>query len=365
MRQRRLIFMLVLLPSVILPLYGYLGWRLGEGILGWILMAIPFLCVLLFPVLVMRRSSGRSGPIETFLSRLAYVNMGFVSFLLVAFLARDILGLVAGRWVSPFLALATAALMLAGGVYAGARGPYIRRVTIPFPSLPPGLKGLRIVQLSDLHLGTSINLRYVERAVQKVRELAPDLIVFTGDIGDGHVTDLRLELEALRGLNAPIFFATGNHEVYWNFEEWMGAFRELGMKVLLNEGIRTRIKGEDLFIGAVTDPACEMLGLAPDLARAAQGGEGAAFRVLLSHRPDPADAAAAAGFDLQLSGHTHGGQFVPWTIVASLVHKYSLGLYRIGKMFVYVSAGTGSWGPRIRLGTTAEVTLLELASEEN
>lgn len=365
MRRRRLIFVLVLLPSVILPMYAYLAWRLGEAGLGWLLMAIPFLCVLVFPVLVLRRTSGRQGPLETFLSRLAYVNMGFVSFLLVAFLGRDLLGLVAGRWVSPLLAVAAAALMLAVGVYGGACGPFIRRVKVPFPSLPEGLKGLRIVQLSDLHLGSSINLRYVERVVGRVRELAPDLVVLTGDIGDGHVADLRPEIEALRNLGPSVFLATGNHEVYWNFEEWMSTFRSLGMKVLLNEGVRTRIRGEDVFIGAVTDPACEMLGLAPDLARAAQGGEGAAFRVLLSHRPDPADAASAAGFDLQLSGHTHGGQFVPWTIVAGLVHKYSLGLYRIGKMFVYVSAGTGSWGPRIRLGTTAEVTLLEFTSESN
>jgi predicted MPP superfamily phosphohydrolase len=365
MKRRRILFVMILLPSILLPAYLYLGWRLGEAGLGWLLMALPFVCVLFFPVLVLRRTSGRGSRLEDFLARLAYVNMGFVSFLLVAFLARDLLGLVSGRWVSPFLALCAAALMLTAGIYGGAFGPFVRKVKINFSKLPAGLVGARIAQISDLHLSTNINLRYVERVVRKVRELAPDLVVLTGDIGDGHVADLRPEIEALKGLGAPVFYATGNHEVYWNFEEWMSTFRGLGMKVLLNAGERVRIRGEDVFIGGITDPACEAIGLGPDLARTAAGSDGAAFRVLLSHRPDPADAAAAAGFDLQLSGHTHGGQFVPWTIVAGLVHKYSLGLYRIGKMFVYVSAGTGSWGPRIRLGTTAEVTLLELTSETN
>jgi predicted MPP superfamily phosphohydrolase len=316
-------------------------------------------------VLVLRRRTGKGSRVEKFLSRLAYVNMGFVSFLLVAFLARDLLGLVSGRWISPLLAVGTATLMLAVGVISGAFGPAIRRVRVPFPSLPASLEGLRIVQLSDLHLSSNISFAYVERVARKVRELAPDLVVLTGDIGDGHVADLGREIEALGLLGAPVFIVSGNHEVYWNFEEWMNAFRSLGMKVLLNEGVHTKVRGGEIFIAGITDPACEMLGLAPSLSQAAAKGEGATFRILLSHRPDPADAAAAAGFDLQLSGHTHGGQFVPWTIVAGLVHKYSLGLYRVGKMFLYVSAGTGYWGPRIRLGTTAEVTLLELASEAN
>jgi predicted MPP superfamily phosphohydrolase len=200
---------------------------------------------------------------------------------------------------------------------------------------------------------------------RKVLGASPDLVAFTGDIGDGRAADLAGALDELRPLAAaaPVFYVPGNHEVYWNLDEWLASFRGAGMRVLLNRGERIGIRGEELFVGGITDPACAAHGLAPDLAGAAQGAAGASFRMLLSHRPDPADAAAAAGFDLQLSGHTHGGQFFPWTIVAALVHKYSLGLYRVGKMWVYVSAGTGSWGPPVRLGTRPEITVFELLPE--
>ncbi|MGZ3649806.1 MAG: metallophosphoesterase [Bdellovibrionota bacterium] len=363
MKRRQLKFLLFF-PALLAPAYVYLSFRLGQGAPGWVAMALPFFCVLVFPFLVIRRGrGGASSAAERFVSKLAYLNMGLVSFLLVAFLARDLLGLVAGRWVSPGLALGFSFAMLAIASYLGFFGPGVRKVTVTLPGLPAALRGLKIAQISDLHLSSHIGLKYVERVVSRTRALGADVIALTGDIGDGHARELGPEIEALRGLHgeAPIFFVTGNHEVYWNFEEWLGVFRGLGMKVLLNAGETFLFRGAEIFVGGITDPACAVVGMPPDLLATSVGSDGAALKILLSHRPDPADAAAAAGFDLQLSGHTHGGQFVPWTIVAGLVHRYSLGLYRIGKMFIYVSAGTGSWGPRLRLGTTAEITLLELA----
>jgi predicted MPP superfamily phosphohydrolase len=176
------------------------------------------------------------------------------------------------------------------------------------------------------------------------------------------VEQLREEIGSLQELNklAPVFYVPGNHEVYSNFHGWMEAFRSLGMRVLLNEGEKVRVRDAIMFVAGITDPACAMVDLKPDLAKAGLGGGGADFRILLSHRPDPAEESSKAGFDLQLSGHTHGGQFFPWTLVVSAVHRYSLGLYRLGNMRIYVSPGTGSWGPRLRLGTRAEVTLFEL-----
>jgi predicted MPP superfamily phosphohydrolase len=357
------LFFFLLLPSALLPVYGYLAWRLANGPWALAALGLPFLAVLAFPFLVSRRSAdGGAGGGARAAARAAYLSMGVVSFLLVASLARDAAGLLSGHWLPRAAAVELAAAMLLAASAFGGFGPRVKRVKVRLPGLPAALVGLRIAQISDLHLSQHIGLRYVRRAVRKAAGLRADLLAFTGDIGDGPVGCLRAEIEALRPLTGavPAFYVPGNHEVYWNFTSWLDAFRGLGMRVLLNEGERVRLRGEDVFVAGITDPACEALGLAPDLGGAARGAEGAALRILLSHRPDPAERAAEAGFELQLSGHTHGGQFFPWTLVAGLVHRYSLGLYRIGRMAVYVSAGTGSWGPRLRLGTRAEVTLLEL-----
>lgn len=347
-------------PSLALLLYGYLGWRLaGREGWGWAALALPFLAVLSFPVMVARRSAAREERAwEHGLTKLAYAGMALVSFFLVATLARDLAGLL-GWQTDPRAAVGLAFALFLLGSAGGFFGPRVRTVKLPFAHLPAELRGLRIALITDLHLSSHIGLRYVRRVVRRTSSAAPDLVMLTGDIGDGHVEKLRPEIEALRTLK-PAFYATGNHEVYWNFPEWMNAFRSVGMRVLLNEGETVTVRGHQIFVAGITDPACAMVDLPPDLAKAAQGGEGAALRILLSHRPDPAEEAARLGFDLQLSGHTHGGQFFPWTIVAQLVHRYSLGLYAMGKSWVYVSPGTGSWGPRVRLGTRAEITILEL-----
>jgi len=186
----------------------------------------------------------------------------------------------------------------------------------------------------------------------------------TGDIGDGHVADLKNEVSPLSKLSSMgrLFYVPGNHEYYWDVDAWLAEFTTLGAKVLLNKGESFQFKGKKIWVGGVTDPTATLMNkeMAPDAAHAAQGSEDSIFKLLLSHRPGLAHDASVAGFDLQLSGHTHGGQFFPWTIVAKLFHEYCTGLGRHDKMWIYTSPGTGWWGPPVRIGTSSEVTVLKL-----
>jgi predicted MPP superfamily phosphohydrolase len=223
------------------------------------------------------------------------------------------------------------------------------------------LVGLRIAQISDLHVGRSIRRRYVERTVEHAAALAPDIVAFTGDMVDGPVERLRADVEPLAALarNGAVFFVLGNHDCYSGAQAWIAHFRRLGARVLLNEHTLWRKGAATLLIGGVVDPAYHEARphIALDTAPPAD------FRLLLAHNPKLAPLGARAGFDLQLSGHTHAGQFFPWTLAVRLVHApHVAGLSREGRMWVYVSAGTGTWGPPIRFGTRPEITLITLTA---
>jgi predicted MPP superfamily phosphohydrolase len=301
----------------------------------------------------------------------SYLSMGWVSFALVFTLARDLLLLLTAL---PLLSAAHAVVSKAGastvlgasllalalGAASALRGPRVVRVDVAVAGLHPHLEGLRIVQISDLHVGRTIRRHYVERTVQKARALAPDLLALTGDMVDGPVERLASHVEPLREVaGETCFFVLGNHDCYSGAERWIGHFRDLGMRVLLNEHAVVRQGAARLLVGGVVDPAYTRLRPAISL----EGAGESDFRLLLAHNPRLAPLGARAGFDLQLSGHTHAGQFFPWTLAVRLVHApHVAGLSREGAMQVYVSAGTGTWGPPVRFGTSPELTLLTLRS---
>lgn len=265
-------------------------------------------------------------------------------------------------WLS---AAGGSAVLAALGLRQALSGPVVREVEVPLAALPRALEGLRIVQISDLHVGPLIGARYLESVVSRVEALAPDLIAVTGDVADATVAQLAGQLGALRRLRAPLgaYFVTGNHEYYWGAEPWVRQMAELGLTPLLDENRVVERGGARLLVGGVTDPAAPSF--VPthrcDPARAARGE--ADLKILLAHRPDESGCAAAeaAGFALQLSGHTHGGQFFPFSILVGLAHRYKKGLYRHGRLWVYVNSGTGYWGPPHRFSVPAEITLLRLA----
>ncbi len=357
--------------------YAYLAGRLTFGLWPRLALAVPFLLIWIVPVLYWVEDRDSGGWIDDLLHWLSYLSMAWLSFLVVFSLARDALLLVTA-WPL-FLSAAHAMLVGAGiplvfigsavamviGALVALRGPRVRYVDIPIQDLAPDLDGFLIAQISDLHVGLSIGVRYVERVVQLTTELAPDLIALTGDIVDGTVERLARHVAPLERLatGGRAFFVLGNHDCYSGAAQWVAHFRAMGLRVLLNTH-ETIVRGNArMLVGGVLDPAVQLAspgqGPRPDLA--AGDSQQADFRLLLAHNPKIAPLAEHAGFDLQLSGHTHAGQFFPWTLAIHLVHApHVAGLSRQGRMRVYVSAGTGTWGPPVRLGTSPELTLIRL-----
>ena len=324
--------------------------------------------ILWVPLSLWRRDSGQTSLRERTLLWIAFCSMGVLSFTLVLVIARDLASLVVpgdlrtSMWSLGILA-ASASLFLIGYLSA-QHGVRLRRVSVPIENLPPELAGLKIVQITDLHVGPTIRKRFVEKVVRLAAKAAPDLIVVTGDLADGRVKDLADQVAPLSGLRAPLgqYYVTGNHEYYWEGARWIEKAKELGLAPVLNGHAIVQKDGKSFAIAGVPDPAAEHFGQpGPDVARAFAGIPGEAYpRIFLCHQPKYAADAEKQGATLQISGHTHGGQFFPWTLVASWVHRFNSGLHRLESMWIYVSRGTGYWGPPVRVGSPAELTLLEL-----
>jgi predicted MPP superfamily phosphohydrolase len=267
-------------------------------------------------------------------------------------------------------AVATTVLGLGGwSLFEGLRAVALKRVLVPLSKLPRTLSGYKIVQLTDIHVGPTIGREFIEQIVRKTNAASPDLIVITGDLVDGTVEQLGALVEPLRQLRAPdgVFFVTGNHEYYSGADEWIAHLETLGIRVLRNEHLRLRDGGEGgLDLAGVDDwTAKQMLPHhGPDLPKALAGRDEARALVLLAHQPKAIVEAAQRGVDLVLSGHTHGGQLFPFMYLVALQQPYVDGLHRHEGTAIYVSRGTGYWGPPMRLGAPAEITLLELQSLE-
>jgi uncharacterized protein len=285
----------------------------------------------------------------------AYSSMGLSSLLIVFFIATDLLRLPATATVALWVVSAAVCFTLIGMVLA--RRPRVVRVSVPIADLPRDLVGFRILQLSDLHIGPTIRRRFVDAVVDRANALRPDLVAVTGDVADGLVPELRDHVAPLGRLRAPhgAYFVTGNHEYYWDVRGWTRELERLGISVLSNEHRIVERGTGRLLLAGVTD-----LSAASDPAGAVAGAPPSDVRVLLAHQPRSAYAAQAAGYDLQLSGHTHGGQYFPFNILVRLFQPFVAGMHRLESMWLYVSRGTGYWGPPLRLGAPAEITLLEL-----
>ncbi|MCA1856269.1 metallophosphoesterase [Massilia oculi] len=305
-------------------------------------------------------------------SWLGLLAMGFFSSLLVCTLARDLVllalrlagalapGLVRGSAVAvPLVALGVSML----GFVNARRLARVKRVEVPIANLPAPLHGYAIAQVSDIHVGPTIKRSYLNAIVNRVNRLEADAIAITGDLVDGSVHRLSLHTEPLARLAAPdgVFFVTGNHEYYSGAEEWIAEVRRLGVTVLLNQHVIRRRASATVMIAGVADYGAHHFHPAHKSDPQAAAGRAAAdVKVLLAHQPRSAPEAAAAGFHLQLSGHTHGGQFFPWNLFVPLQQPFVAGLHRVRDMWVYISRGTGYWGPPKRFGAPSEITLVRL-----
>ena len=316
------------------------------------------------------------------------LSMGWFSSMFVLTLLRDVALLLgwaaaalagwaidwpgATAWSAAGVPLIATATSLIGFVNA-RRTAGVRRVDVPIAGLPAALQGFTIAQLSDIHVGPTIKRGYIHRIVEAVNKLGADVVAITGDLVDGSVPELRDHIAPLGDLRARhgTYVVTGNHEYYAGAAAWIVELRRIGLRVLLNEHVvlrqdtpgRSTGDSDALVLAGVTDFTAGHFDAthASDPEGALAGAPLASTtRVLLAHQPRSAPAAAEAGFQLQLSGHTHGGQFFPWNLFVPLQQPFTAGLHRLKDMWIYVSRGTGYWGPPKRFGAPSEITLLRL-----
>ena len=383
MRRRPLVTLL----SISLLLHGLIGWRLLSaldiGMTATLLGAGAFvLSALLVPAPLLIRLSHLPRGVGETLAWAGYLAMGLFSTLFVSELAREavllvawavealrpqMLDLDAWRTISARAVLLLAAGASLVGLLNARRTARVVRVDVPVRNLPPALHGFSVVQLSDVHIGPTIRRGFVEAIVRRVNALDPDAVAITGDLVDGSVERLIEHIAPLSQLRSRhgTFAVTGNHEYYHGAADWVRAWRGLGFEVLEDRSVVLEHAGERVLLGGVSDFSVHRGAQhARAAVQAAHVQDPVSVKVLLAHQPRSATAAAAAGFDLQLSGHTHGGQFWPWQYIVPLQQPFVAGLHRLDRLWIYVSRGTGYWGPPLRLGAPSEITSIRLVAAD-
>lgn len=375
--RRGFLFMLGLLGL----LHVYIGVRLlpalSIGVMGQVIGALLLLASwTLIPMGLSARSrqtnsDGADGRVWT-----ALIAMGLFSSLFVFTLLRDVVLLIAAPFtaavatarvqgISAWIVVGAAAFATLIGFINARRVARVVHVDVPIANLPPALHGFSIAQISDIHVGPTIRRNYVEGIVAAVNRLEADAIAITGDLVDGSVRELASHVEPLSQLRARYgtFFVTGNHEYYSGERAWTRELRRLGMRVLMNEHVVVDHNDAKLVIAGVTDFSAhhfDPVNRSDPAAALADAPVDAGAKILLAHQPRSAPEAAAAGFDLQLSGHTHGGQFWPWNFFVRFQQPFTAGLDRLGSLWIYTSRGTGYWGPPKRFGAPSEITRIRL-----
>ncbi len=391
----------IIFTTVLGLMYGYAGWRIIStatfpspwNYVAWGVILFFWLSV---PVRFLFWFQGYSSSLVDWFAWLAFLGLAFFSILFVLILTRDIIWfliLLGGKGLALFQntkgdeavasvpmdpvkrrfllnIINTGILSVTGaytgwGIYAANSRIKIKNIDIRVPDLPKEFNRYTILQVSDIHVGPTIKKKFVERIVKIAKKLSPDLLVMTGDLVDGSVDSLREDVAPLKELDIPHgkYFVTGNHEYYSGVSAWVAHIRdELGFRVLNNEHVVLKKREGHIVLAGVTD--LESLNMDPqnasDPLKAIKGASEESYKILLAHQPRSIFKAAEAGFDLQLSGHTHGGQFYPWNLLVGLLQPFIKGLHRYQNTDIYVCTGVGYWGPPVRVGVPPQVTLLRL-----
>jgi len=367
-------------------LHAYIGWRLLPALGAWPVAQGLFGVFLIASAIVMpmgllaRRAKKERRAWVTFITWASLLFMGAFSSLFVLTLLRDAVLLAAAlallaaptafaidtlRVASAAAVPIVACIATVWGFLNARRTAAVVAVDVPIRGLPAALHGFTIAQISDIHIGPTIRRDYLSAIVAKVNRLGADMVAVTGDLVDGSVPELAQHVAPLAGLTSRhgTFFVTGNHEYYSGAAAWVAELERLGVRVLMNQHVMLRHGDAAVLVAGVADYSAHHFDPAQrsDPAGAIAGApHDAGVRVLLAHQPRSAAAAAAAGFDLQLSGHTHGGQFLPWNFFVRFQQPFSAGLHRLANLWVYTSRGTGYWGPPKRFGAPSEITRLRL-----
>jgi uncharacterized protein len=393
-----------LIASLILALgYAYVGVRLihpAHLAAPWNWIAWTALVIfLLFPLLSMALSFNKiENAWVDAISWFGYVGLGLFSLLISIVFVRDVVWMVSAgvrklmaltrpradalnnatadpqrrRFLIRSMSVGIASVatgLTAYGFYEARRRPAIMEIDVPFPTLPSDLDGFRIVQISDIHAGLTVKRDFIEMVVEQIEPLNAELIAFTGDLVDGSVAHLREHVAPLANLSAPFgkYFITGNHEYYSGAKPWVEEAKRLGFTVLLNEHCVVQKGAGSILLAGVTDYSGGQFirSHASSPENAIAGAPKSDVKILLAHQPKSIHEASRVGFDFQISGHTHGGQFFPWNYAAALDQPFIAGLHKFKNTWIYVSKGTGYWGPPVRLGARSEITVITLRVQAN
>ena len=306
----------------------------------------------------------------------ANLFLGFAFYLLIGLFAVDLSLLLAGAafGVDPsglivvrsraLAVVSFATIASIAGMFSALTPPKTSRWDIQLERWPTALDGFRIVQISDIHIGSMLDVKFARAIVDRVNELRPDLIAVTGDLVDGPVKHLREHVAPFADLRAEhgVYFVTGNHDYYSGADPWLEHVGELGMRALRNERVTISRDGAHFELAGVDDHRGDLFGPGhgEDVPTALAGRDPAEAVVLLAHDPSTFKAAIKADVDLQLSGHTHGGQIWPFNALVRAAIGFVAGYYRRGSSQLLVSRGTGYWGPPMRLRAPAEILEITL-----
>ena len=380
---------LIVVFTILWIIHGYVAWKViptlglssSHTMIGYIL--VFFLSILpILPILL--RYSGNETRIIDRISLFGYTSLGFfvLSFLILLF--KDLFGhaiTFAGylmRSEDPiddskreFLkksltvgAIGISGLGTAYGFYSSRKGPSIISQDIFIESLPDEFENFTIAQISDLHVGPTIKIDYVDDVLTKIGHANPDLIAVTGDLVDGSVKHLSKDLQPFKDMvaNHGTFFVTGNHEYYSGVDSWLDETDRLGMTNLINESRLISKQGKQIAIAGITDFRAHQIKSShrSNPTKAIKSIDQGMTKIMLAHQPNSIHSVHDAGVDLQLSGHTHGGQFWPFNYPTKLANAYLAGHYDHDGTQIYVNRGTGYWGPPLRIGIPAEISLIRL-----
>ena len=355
-------------------------WAKEHYAVAWSVVVLIFMLELLAPLgdrMFLPRLKSELGMAWLFIAVnwVSYTVFGMVTLLAAYGIITDV-GAMVWRFIAPPTdavdmerrVLLTLGVLTVGSTVLGIgqahAEPNVKEVKVPIKDLPEQFEGFRIAQISDLHVGPTIGRRFAQTVVNRVNLLDADIVALTGDFTDGHVKDLKNDIAPIAELKSKygVYYVTGNHEYYWDAVGWVEEFEKMGAKPLINKHEKINVNGEEIALGGVSDYSTRNYGAlhASSPKKAFEGVPESMTKILLAHQPNSYEEAYKAGVDLQLSGHTHAGQYFPFSLLIPFFQKYYKGLNRHEDMWVYVNTGTGYWGPPMRAGVPSEITLLTL-----